>query len=131
MYYMSSKTWKENKSKQHFTESYLSIFKLLSIHRMVWFEEDHRPSSSSPSYHGQGHLPLDQAHQPPVQLGLEHFKEGGIHHYTGQPVLVPHFSYCLRFRASSTALNWATSISLVQVHSILKVFTITSISVSA
>jgi len=39
--------------------------------------------------HGQGHLPLDQAAQSPIQPGLEHFQGGGIHSFSGQPVPVP------------------------------------------
>jgi len=40
--------------------------------------------------HGQGHLPLDQVAQSPMQPGLEHFQGGGIHSSSGQPVPVPH-----------------------------------------
>jgi len=50
----------------------------------------YRPSSSKAPCHGQGHLPLDQVAQSPIQPGLEHSQEGGIHIFSGQPVPVPH-----------------------------------------
>jgi len=40
--------------------------------------------------HGQRQLPPDQVAQSPVQPGLGHFQGGGIHSFSGQPVLVPH-----------------------------------------
>ena len=42
------------------------------------------------SCHGQGHIPLDQVAQSPIQPGLEHFQGGGSHSFSGQPVPVPH-----------------------------------------
>jgi len=36
--------------------------------------------------HGQDYYPLDQFPQDPIQLGLEHLQEWGIHNFSGQPV---------------------------------------------
>jgi len=44
--------------------------------------------------HGQGHLPLDQVAQSPVQSGLVHFEGRGIYHLSGQPVPVFHHPHC-------------------------------------
>jgi len=43
-----------------------------------------------PPCHGQGHLPLDQVAQSPIQPGLEHCQGGDSHSFSGQPVPVPH-----------------------------------------
>ena len=43
-----------------------------------------------PPCHGQGHLPLDQVAQSPVQPGVEHCQGGCSHSFSGQPVPVPH-----------------------------------------
>ena len=43
-----------------------------------------------PPCRGQGHLPLDQVAQSPMQHDLEHFQGGGIHSFSGQPVPVSH-----------------------------------------
>jgi len=51
---------------------------------IIWFQ---------PPCHEQGHLPLDQVAQSSIQPGLEHFQEGGIYIFSGQPVPVfdhPH-----------------------------------------
>ncbi|KAK4822067.1 hypothetical protein QYF61_009328 [Mycteria americana] len=40
----------------------------------------------------QGHLPLDQVAQSPIQPGLKHFQGGAIHNFSGQPVPAP-FKY--------------------------------------
>ena len=40
---------------------------------------------------GQGHLPLDQVTQSPVQLGLEYCQGEGSHSFSGQAVLGPHY----------------------------------------
>jgi len=40
---------------------------------MVWVGRDLQRSSSPTPCHGQGHLPLDQVAQSPIQPGLEHF----------------------------------------------------------
>jgi len=49
--------------------------------KIIWFQ---------PPCHGQGHLPLAQAIQSPIQPGLEHCQGGGSHSFSGQPVPVPH-----------------------------------------
>jgi len=38
----------------------------------------------------QRHLQLDQVAQSPVQPGLEYLQEQGTHHFSEQPVPVPH-----------------------------------------
>jgi len=45
----------------------------------------------------QGHLPLGQFTQSTIQLGLEHSQGGGIHHFSGQPVSVPHHPHSKEF----------------------------------
>ena len=42
----------------------------------------------------QEHLQLDQVAQSPVQPDLECLQGWEIHHLSGQPVPVPHHSYC-------------------------------------
>jgi len=42
-----------------------------------------------PPCHGQGHLPLHQVAQSPVQAGLEHIQRVGMHSFAGQPLPVP------------------------------------------
>ena len=49
--------------------------------KIIWFQ---------PRCHGQGHLPLDQVAQSPIQPGVEQFNGWGIHSLSGQPVPVPH-----------------------------------------
>ena len=54
-----------------------------------------------PSCHGQGHLPLDQVAQSPIQPGLETPPQGGgIHSFSGQPLPVPHHPYRKEFLPS-------------------------------
>jgi len=53
---------------------------------MGWFGlegtfKDHLVQALS---HGQGHLPLDQVAQSPIQPGLEHLQGGDIHSFPGQ-----------------------------------------------
>ncbi|NXN59955.1 POGZ protein, partial [Rynchops niger] len=43
-----------------------------------------------PPCHGQGHLPLDQVAQSPIQPGLKTFQGWGFHPRSGQPVPVSH-----------------------------------------
>jgi len=40
--------------------------------------------SFQPPCHGQGHLPVDQVAQSPVQPGLEHCQGGGSHSSSAQ-----------------------------------------------
>jgi len=44
-------------------------------------------------YNEQGHLKLDQVAQSPLQPDPECLQEWGIHHFSGQPVSVPHHPY--------------------------------------
>jgi len=57
---------------------------------MFWIGTDLKDYLVPTPCHGQGHLPLDQVSQSPMQPGLEHFQGGGIHSFSGQPVPVPH-----------------------------------------
>ena len=47
--------------------------------------------------HGQGHLPLDQVAQSPIQPDFDHFQGWGIHSFSGQPVPVPHHPHSKEF----------------------------------
>ena len=42
--------------------------------KIIWFQA---------ICHGQGHLPVDQVAQSPIQPGLEHCQGGGIHSFSG------------------------------------------------
>jgi len=53
-----------------------------------------------PPCHGQGHLPSDQVAQSPIQPGLEHFQERGIHSFSAKPVPVPHKPHSKEFLSS-------------------------------
>lgn len=46
------------------------------------------------STHGQGHLPLEQTVQTPVQPGFEHFQGRSINNFSGQPLPLPQHIYC-------------------------------------
>ena len=46
-----------------------------------------------PPYYRQGHLPLDQVAQSPIQSGLECFQGGDIHILSEQPVPESHSVY--------------------------------------
>jgi len=58
-----------------------------------------------PPSHGQGHLPLDQVAQSPVQPGLEHFQGGDSHSFSGQPVPVFHHPHGEEFFFLISNLN--------------------------
>jgi len=45
----------------------------------------------------QGHLPLNQVVQSPIQPGFECFQERGIHSLPGEPVPVPHHPHSKEF----------------------------------
>lgn len=49
-------------------------------------------SFNSSSTHGQGHLPLEQTVQTPVQPGFEHFQGRSINNFSGQPLPLPQHS---------------------------------------
>ena len=57
---------------------------------MIWVGRDIVDHLAPTLHHGQGHLPLDQVAQSPVQPGLEHFQGGDILIFSGQHVPVPH-----------------------------------------
>ena len=64
-------------------------YKYTLLHRIIeWFglEGTLKITYFQPLCHGQGHLPLDQVAQSPVQPGLEHFQGGGSHNFSGQPL---------------------------------------------
>jgi len=52
---------------------------------MEWFglEETFEVHLVQPSWHGQGHLPLDQVAQSSVPPDLEHLQGWGIHSFSG------------------------------------------------
>ena len=60
-----------------------------------------------PPCHEQGHLPLDQVAQSPVQPGLECFQGSGISHLSGQPAPVPHHAHCKQCLPSISCLAFA------------------------
>jgi len=64
---------------------------------MVWVGRDLKDHLVPPPRHGQGHLPLEQAAQSPIQPGLEHCQEGGSHSFSGQPMPVPHHPHSEEF----------------------------------
>lgn len=43
--------------------------------------------------HGQGHPPLDQVAQSPIQSGIGPFQAWGIHNFSAQPVPVPQHAH--------------------------------------
>ena len=47
--------------------------------------------------HEQGHIPLDQVAQSPVQPDLECFQGWGSYHLSGQLVPVFHYHHCKKF----------------------------------
>ena len=63
---------------------------------MAWVGRDAEDHQAPTPCHGQDHQPpyliLDQAAQGPIQHGLEHLQEWGIHNLLGQLVPAPHHS---------------------------------------
>jgi len=51
-------------------------------HRMVWVGRDLTYHLVPTPCHGQGHLPLDQVAQSPIQPGLDHCQGGGSHSFS-------------------------------------------------
>jgi len=64
---------------------------------MVWVGRDLIDHLVPTPLHGEGHLPLDQVAQSPVQPGLEPFQAWGIHSFSGRPVPVAHHPQCKEF----------------------------------
>ena len=71
------------------------LFLIGSWNGLGWKESQESSSSKHPCYR-QGFQPLDQvedqAAQDPIQPGLEHLQEWGIHNPSGQTVPAPHHS---------------------------------------
>jgi len=64
----------------------------------------------------QGHLPLDQVPQSPVQPDLESLQGWGLHHLSEQPVPAfhhPHCQKCLPYIQSKSTLPWFKPLLLV------------------
>ena len=59
-------------------------------HRLVWVGRDLKAHPVPALCHGQGHLPLDQVAQSPIQPGLDHCQGWDSHSFSGQPVPGPH-----------------------------------------
>jgi len=53
-------------------------------HKMVWVGRDLRDHVVPTHCYGQGHLPLDQVAQSPIQPGLEHLQGGDVHNFSGK-----------------------------------------------
>ncbi|KAM4790430.1 uncharacterized protein ACIQIH_003598 isoform 1-T1 [Cyanocitta cristata] len=66
--------------------SYLEIPRALSEIITEWFgfEGTLRIIEFQPPYHGQGHLPLHQIAQSPIQPDLQHFQEWSIPNFSEQ-----------------------------------------------
>ena len=81
----------------------MSITKIASLsynHRIIeWFglEGTLKITWIQPPCHEQGHLPLDQVAQSPIQPGLQHFQGGGIHSFSGQHLSVPYNTHSKKF----------------------------------
>jgi len=69
-----------------------------------------------PPCHGQGHLPLGQVAQIPIQSGLEHFQGGGVHSFPGQSLPVTRVALCVSLFVLYILL---TSIAVVTVLFVL------------
>ena len=70
---------------------------VLNQHRMVWVEGTLQMSLLQSPCHGQGHLPLDQVAQSPIQPSLQQFQGGDSHSFFGQPVPGPHLPHSKKF----------------------------------
>jgi len=77
-----------------FTFLFSCLFEALYYRIVEWFGFEGTLSiiSFQSPCHRQGHLPLDQVAQSPIQPGLEHCQGGGIHN-SRQPVPGPHHPY--------------------------------------
>jgi len=91
--------WRQSLSTQRALGEVVSVCGergVLLAHRIVerfGSEESCNRHLVQPPCHGQGHLPLDQVAQSPIQPGLEHCQGGGIHNFSGQPVPVSHHTH--------------------------------------
>jgi len=66
-----------SKSQNHRIMEWFGVEGTLKI---IWFP---------PPCQAQGHLPLGQVAQSPIQPGLEHCHGGGIHSFSGQSAMTP------------------------------------------
>ena len=76
------------------------LWKIPCFHRIIeWFrlEGTFEIIQFQPPCYRQGHFPLDQVVQSPIQPGLQCFQEGGIHGPAGQPVSVSHHTHSKEF----------------------------------
>jgi len=64
---------------------------------MLWVGRDISDLLVPALCYGQGHLPLNQVAQSPIQAGLECFQGWGIYNLSGQPVLVSHHTHNKEF----------------------------------
>ena len=67
---------------------YGAVFHIYRITEQFGYERTLKITEFQLPCPGQGHLPLDQVAQSPIQPGLEHLQGWGIHNFSGQPV--PH-----------------------------------------
>ena len=67
------------------------------ITEWFWLEGTFKIIQLQPPYYRQGHLPLDQVAESPIQPSLDCFQGGGIHGLSGQPVPVPHHAHSKEF----------------------------------
>jgi len=72
---------------------------------VVCFERDLKDHLVPTPSCRQGHLPLDQVAQSPIQPGLEGFQGGGIHNLSGQPVPLCHHPHCKEFLRNVNEYN--------------------------
>jgi len=92
---------------------------------MLWFGRGLQRSSSPtpPSMSSeQGHLPLDQVAQSPIQPDLECFQGWSLHYLSGQPVPGfhhPHCKKCLPYIQSKSGLLWFKTITSCPVRTSL------------
>lgn len=63
---------------------------LHKIKEYFWLEENSKTIKIQLPCHDQGHFPLNQLGQDPLQPGLKYFQRWGIHTFSGQPVPVCH-----------------------------------------
>jgi len=64
---------------------------------MVWVGKNLKNHPIPTPCGGQGHLPLDQIAQSPIQPGFERLQEGSIPNFDRQAILGPHHSHSEEF----------------------------------
>jgi len=90
----------EAQSLMHFQMYALCCYCLCTGNRTIecfGLEGTFRGHLAQPPCSEQGHLPLDEAAQSPVQPGLECFQGRVLHYLSGQPVPVFHHPYHKNF----------------------------------